>query len=129
MFFAPSLGACALESYYPWCKGTTREGRKSTIKAAAQELRPDLRSQRSRSRSNTTTIITVRAIPHLLPWRGSPVSEGNPKIGVPYEPGPSCSWLLMGSSPPPDPVLSGAPACVPPAPLASLARVHPAPPA
>src|ERR671920_1844850 len=34
--------------------------------------RPGLRSSRSRSRSNTTTIITVRTIPHLLPRTGSP---------------------------------------------------------
>src|SRR5919107_1912374 len=34
--------------------------------------RPGLRSLRSRSRSNTTTIITVRTIPHLLPRTGSP---------------------------------------------------------
>src|ERR687890_844703 len=34
--------------------------------------RTGLRSLRSRSRSNTTTIITARTIPHLLPRTGSP---------------------------------------------------------
>jgi hypothetical protein len=31
----------------------------------------------------TTTIITVRTIPHLLPRTGFPARHGNPKTGAP----------------------------------------------